>query len=333
MTNSTHDRWLLPRKQTEYPGRDLLPESTLHGRREATFLVLSAMFFVATTALLLLGASRVIDGSALLAQVTPSVELPTTLLIPLVVVPLAISFIAGAMTYDLFGRKRATALLWTGFFACLALIGVMRVADLIDNGNAFTMAVALTAYYVVAHVFNLLGCAALRGRNFFLRVNVASVLAQAAGWSVAGLVLHAAGGFLSAPISAEHIIALTAGGAAGTALCVFVLAIPAAIATHALEVGLRVGSFEDEVDDDDGHEYDRREYDGHGYGHVAEPAHLAGSPAFAQGSVARKLPAMIVDDEDEVIPLEHPRRTLRGTIQPFSSAEMRFFTEGDALEH
>lgn len=324
MTNSTRERWLLPRKQTEYPGRDLLPESTLHGRREATFLVLSAMFFVATTALLLLGASRVIDASALLARVAPSVELSTALLVPLAVVPLAVSFIAGAMTHDLFGRKRATALLWTGFFACLALIGIMRVADLIDDGSAFTMAVALTAYYVVAHAFNLLGCAALRGRSFFLRVNVASVLAQAAGWSVAGLVLHAVGGYLAAPISGEHIIALTAGGAAGTALCAFVLAIPAAIATHALEVALRVGSFEDEVDDAAG-------YSGHDrYGDIAEPAVLGGSPAFAQGSVARKLPAMIVDDEEEVIPLE-PRRTLRGTIPPFSSAEMRFFTEGDAI--
>src|SRR5829696_3922156 len=43
-TNSYDDRWLLPRRQTDYPSWDQLPEATVHGRREATYLVLAATF-------------------------------------------------------------------------------------------------------------------------------------------------------------------------------------------------------------------------------------------------------------------------------------------------
>jgi uncharacterized PurR-regulated membrane protein YhhQ (DUF165 family) len=315
MNYSNHERWLLPRHQTEYPGRDLLPESTLQARREGTFLWLSAMFFIATAALVLLGMSRMIDASALLARIAPSVHLPIALLVPLAVIPFALSFIASSMTFDLFGGRRATRLVWIGLLASLALVGVMRGADVLDGGDAFVISLALTACYLVAHVFNLLAFAAVRTRRFFLRVNVASVIAQAAGWSAAALVLQASGRYLATPLTAQQIIAVTAGAAAASTLCVFVLAIPAAIANSALLVALRVGS--DLVAADDEYE-------------DAVPEHNY-QPAFAQGSVARKLPAMLVEEDDVVLLDEAARRrTLRGQIQPFSSAEMRFFSEGDA---
>jgi uncharacterized PurR-regulated membrane protein YhhQ (DUF165 family) len=314
---SNHDRWLLPRNQTEYPGRDLLPEETVHARREGTFLVLAAMFFVATAALLLLGTSRTIDASGLLAQIAPTVKLPIALVVPLAVVPFAVSFIASTMTYDLFGGRRAARLMFIGLLSSLALVGVMRGADAIDGGDAFVVSLALTACYVVAHTFNLLACAALRSRPFFVRVNIASILAQAAGWSAAALILQASGRYLATPLSPQQIVSLTAGAAACSTLVVLVLSIPAAIADRALCVALRVGDDLVSIDDDD-------------YDAAPEPW---SQPAFAQGSVARKLPALLVDD-DEVVLLDESarRRTLRGQIQPFSSAEMRFFTEGDAAQ-
>lgn len=315
MNNSSHDRWLLPRSQTEYPGRDLLPESTLHARREGTFLVLVAMFFVATAALLLLGTTRMIDASALLARIAPSIELPTALLVPLAVIPFALSFIASAMTHDLFGGRRAARVMWIGLLASLALIGLLRGADAIDGGNAFVISLALTACYLVAHAFQLLAFAALRARAFFLRVNISSLIAQAAGWSAAALALQASSRYLATPLTPQQIIAVTAGGAVASVLVVLVASIPAAIIDRALSVALRVGRELVTTDDEDDD-------------YIADSS----LPAFAQGSVARKLPAMLVED-DEVVVLDQAarRRTLRGTVpQPFSSAEMRFFSEGDA---
>lgn len=304
-TSTLYDRWLLPTRQAEYPGRAILPDAIVHGRREATFLVLAAMFFVATTALLVLGASRVIDASALLARVAPSVELSIALVVPLAVVPFATSFIAGSMTYDLFGRRRATALLWTGLVASIAIVGVMRGADLIDGGAAFEIAIAFAACSVVAHAVNLLACAALRRFGFFTRTVLASVFAQAAGWAVAGLVLRA----VETGLPPAQITPLVAGAALASVACVFVLAIPAALVNRGLAVVLRVGDYDEDVEEVEPY--------------AAEPMR----PAFAEGSVARRLPQAVIVDDD-VPPDESARRRV---IQPFSSAEMRFFSEGDAV--
>lgn len=313
--HSYDDRWLLPRHQTEYPGRDLLHESTLHGRREATFLALAAIFLVATTALLVLGASRVVDLGALIAVVAPDLELPIALAAPLGAFAFGPSFIAGALVCELFGRRRAGALISVGLATSVALIGLMGVADRIDGGDAFGMSIALAATYLVAHASNTIVFDALRrrarGRSLFLRLIFAPLAPLFAGWSAFAVVLGAAGTYIFAPVPRETIIALAAGSAAASAACVLVLAIPATLAARALSLVLRVAR--DPAADDDAEEFDD------------EPAFAprAVTPprderALAEGSVARKLPrAVIVDEEDDEIP-------------PFTSAEMRFFADGEA---
>ncbi|MGH2898564.1 MAG: hypothetical protein ACRDMZ_07805, partial [Solirubrobacteraceae bacterium] len=89
MADSTQDRWLLPRRQTEYPAWDVLGEARLHGRREATFLALAAIFLVTTASLVVLGASRVVDPSEVLASVAPDRAFPIAMQIPLGVLPFA----------------------------------------------------------------------------------------------------------------------------------------------------------------------------------------------------------------------------------------------------
>jgi hypothetical protein len=321
MNNSTSDRWLLPRHQTEYPARDLLPEATLHGRREATFLVLAAMFLVTSTALVVLGTSRVIDVGALLRSANVPVELPIAMLVPLGVLPFALSFVASALVCHLFGRRRAFALVTVGLVANLALAGMMRAADVIDGGDAFGVSLAFAACAVIAHTFNVLVFDAFHRRGIFLRVNIASLLAQVAGWSAAGLVLYALRGYFIEPINQPLIMSLTAGAAACSFALVLVLSIPAALIGRGLAIALRVGDAM--YDDDEDEQY--------GYDDARDPEPRPVMPAFAQGSVARPLPkALIVDDDDQLHGDAERRRTARGVIQPFSSAEMRFFSEGDA---
>jgi uncharacterized PurR-regulated membrane protein YhhQ (DUF165 family) len=314
-TNSCDDRWLLPRRQTEYPARDRLPEETLHGRREATFLALAATFLVATAALIVLGTSRVVDVPALLAR-NGAGELPVALLVPLGAVPFAASFVASALACELFGRRRASALVWAGLVASLALGGLMRAADVIDGGDAFGVSLALAAGYLLAHVTNLGAFDALRraraGR--FVRITIAAAVANVIGWSAFAIVLKVGAGYIVAPLARETIVALALGAAAGSFAAVLVLAVPAVVVARGLAIALRVGP--DPLGDDDDADYgDDARVD------LGAPAWLPAQSGFANGSVARKLPrAVIVEEEEE-----------EAHIKPFTSAEMRFFSEGDAV--
>ena len=300
MSNNSH--WLLPRQQTELPARGLLPEETLHHRREATFLALAALFLISSAALVLLGTSRVIDVSAVLARPLPGLALPTRLLLPLGVLPFAASFLAGALVCQLFGRRRANALVIVGAFAVLALAGLMRGADLLDGGNAFGAALAFAAAYIVGHATNILVFDRLRGHSAVLRIVVAAIVANVLGWSAFAGILRAGAGTVLPPIAPQTVLALGIGSAACSLALILLLAIPVALTARALGVALRVG----------------RDL------FARDPA-TASEPAWTR----RRPPALIVEDESEV---EAARpRARRASLQPFSSAEMRFFSEGDAL--
>lgn len=311
-TTSHDDRWLLPRRQTEYPARELLPEEMLHGRREATFLTLAAIFLVATTALLVLGTSRIVDVSGLLARVAPDVELPFALLLPLAVVPFAASFVASALVCELLGRRRASALVWVGFVASVAMVGLMRVADLLDGGDAFGTSLALLACYAIAHASHLAVFDRLRPRvparrRVFLRTTIAALIAQPLGWAAFGAVLFYGRGHVVTAIAPETIIGFAATAAICSFACVLVLAIPAALVAHGLSLALRVGRdlFAQDEDEDDEH-------------------------VFAEGSVARKLPPALIVDDDPDGPASLREAPRMRQIKAFTSAEMRFFSEGDA---
>ena len=278
---SQEDRWLLPRHQTEYPARDLVSEAQLHGRREATSLVLAATFFVATISMLVYGVRSVIDVGALL----PQIELPVALQIPFGVVPFALAFVVVAMTCELLGRRRATALVSVGWLASSMALGLVRLADVIDGrGVSFNPTLGLATCSALALVVHVLVFDALRtrmqGRAFSLRLVVSTMAAQVVGWAAFAAVMFAT----------EHAdtTPLVLGSALYLAGSVVLLTLPALVVARFLRLFLRVGRFE------------------------------------------RLPPAMIVEDlvEDEPRPR---RRAQRASIHPYSSAEMRFFTEGDQL--
>jgi uncharacterized PurR-regulated membrane protein YhhQ (DUF165 family) len=318
-THNERDRWLLPRQQTEYPARALLPETTLHGRREATFLVLTALFFVATTVLVVLGFTRTIDLTALLARISPAATPPLALVVPLGVLPFALSFVASALLCELLGRRRAAAAILIGLVINVALVGLMQAADLVDGGDAVTAGAALAATSIVAHLAHLLVFDLLRratpGRQLFARMIISSWLALALGLGTCALVLG--GGYLITPLATEPLQALVLGSAIALAACTLVLAIPAALIGRGLAVALRVGpswfAHDDFADQDEAD---------------AEPAWGAPRPAFAEGSVARTLPRAQIVEEPSVSD-GVPRRARAMSVPPYSSAEMRFFSEGD----
>jgi len=260
---STEARWLLPRQQTEYPARDLVSEAALHGRREATFLVLTTFVILGVTSLLVSG-----------VWIDPGMwwQLPVELRIPLGALPGPLGLVALMLACELYGR-RATTLVWAALFSAAAMTALAYA------GGAWVVPLAVTT--VVAHLATLVVYASLRralaGRHVALRAVIAAMIAQGTAWAAFAALLRD-----------DAIAPVALGGAAYGLAATIALAIPLAIAARVLRLYLRVARFEALP--------------------VQEP------------------------EEDDVIPLVRRRRMPRASLQPFSSAEMRFFDEGDELD-
>jgi uncharacterized PurR-regulated membrane protein YhhQ (DUF165 family) len=258
---STEARWLLPRQQTEYPTKDLVSEAVLHGRREATFLVLTTLVILAIASLLAFG---------ILIDPGTWWQLPIELRIPLGALPGPLGLAALMLACDLYGR-RATTLVWAAMLAAAAMAGMAYL------GGVWVVPLAVTT--VVAHIVTRVVYGALRralaGRHVALRAVIAAMIAQGLAWAAFAAIL---GDNAIAPVAL--------GGAAFGLAATIALAIPLAITARVLELYLRVGRTTVSIE--------------------AEP-------------------------DDEVIPLVRRRRQPRASLQPFSSAEMRFFAEGDEL--
>jgi uncharacterized integral membrane protein (TIGR00697 family) len=323
-----HDRWLLPSRQREYPSRRVLSEGQLHARREATFLWLAGCFLMAVAVLPVLGMTRVLDLSGLL----PDVELPVALLVPAGVLAFPLSFTAACLVCELWGRRRASAMVVVGTVLDLALLGLLAATDRIADasgqlGDSVAPGLALVAGSFVGHMFNVQAYHALRrqsrGRHLWLRRNVAALLALVSGWVVFALVLYTYAIQVAEQPSddaARQVAALAAGGGVYTFVGALVDTVPLLLAARALVVFLRVGSA-------DG---DREDYAEGPTAGLAEPA-------------PRRPAALVVETPAPVPPAPPPPPPAAGDSgsdkprpgrisKAFSTVERRFFTEGDEME-
>ncbi|HEU0035266.1 MAG TPA: VUT family protein [Kofleriaceae bacterium] len=319
----------MPTRQQEFPLREELAPTRLHGRREGTFLVLAGTFLIATAATVLLGGQALIDLTALVAAWTGQ-SLGVAATLPLGALAFPIGFVMIALVCDLYTPRRARALIVFGAIASLALVGLARIADLAaGHDTAFAFALAFTACYFVAFVayIEIFDAARrkLRGRHLWLRANLAALIAQLGGWAAFGLVAYFYGTrVLGASYGAavDQTTAIVIGASAYSTAFVLVATLPLVIAAHALSIFLRVGDDLGEVarahDDDDDDIVDAA---------ASEPVLLRPRQPRASGT---RPPAVIVDDDPPVHPTR--RRAPKNSIPPYSSAEMRFFTEGDQLE-
>ena len=297
----TADPWLLPTRQRELPFREMLSPSRLHARREGTFLVLAGTFLLATAAMLLVPA-RLIDVASV-GNDWFGVDLPVDLQILLGAQAFPITLVMLALVGRLYGTRRALALVAFGSIACLGLGAVAYAVD----PEALGFTVAFTAGYLAMHVVALLVCAAMWRKSLALGANVAAAVAQLVGWSAFGLVLYLHGSH-----AFGQITSIVLGGAAMTTVGMLVATLPLAITAHVLAIYLRVGrvasvELEEEEDDD-----------------VVDLV-VAKKPvaelALAKGSLRTPAPPLPAP----------PPRNLKGW-HPDTSAELRFFTEGDQLD-
>jgi uncharacterized PurR-regulated membrane protein YhhQ (DUF165 family) len=278
------DRWILPSRQSDVPGRDLVADEILHGRREGTFLALVTLYLVATLAVPLFAARRVVIDLGDVLNIDP-------LQLSLGVLMFPIAICAAQLVCELYSSRRAGALVLAGALASFAIVGV-------DGGDGLLGAVALVACTTIAQAANVLvfsaARAGTRGRKLGLRIVLAAGLSQLLGWSAFMIVLGVADTLTDTAV-ATAVTACAYIAAASVAVALPLVLVRRWIATY-----LRVGRCDDDL--------------------VVHHVHHA--------VYARKLPpALIVDDEPELL----HERPFRPALHPFSTGEMEFFAEGDAL--
>jgi hypothetical protein len=219
------DRWLLPNRQSDLPGYDLIAPGQLHARREGTFLALAAIFMIATLALPLWFASTwALDLSGLPFSATE-------LSIGVLVFPIAL--IAGQLASELYGSRRAAMLALATTLASSVVVGgeALTVAN-----YPIALALALVACSAIANAANLLVFASTRRLvgSVVSRSFVATAVALLAGWSAFTLAWLAAGGEL------DEAIALASTPCLYAVACAIVGLVPVVIASRALSTYLRV---------------------------------------------------------------------------------------------
>jgi uncharacterized PurR-regulated membrane protein YhhQ (DUF165 family) len=305
------DPWLLPNRQREYPSRRILSEEQLHARREATFLVLAGTFLVAAAVLPLLGMSRVID----LAGVAPDVDLPVALVLPVGVLAFPLSFTAGCLVCELWGRKRASALAWVGLVLGLGLVGLLAVTDAVSDSSSGSVAPALAfvACTFVGHMFNVQAYHALRrqsrGHHLWLRRVVSALIALVAGWVIYALVMYTWAIQVS-DVPSEQAATAVAAVALGSGIYCLAFAIadtiPLGLAARSLQIFLRLRRLESERED-----------------------YADGPTAGLADSGPRRRAAVVVDT---ATPPPAPGARAGRISKGFNTVERRFFTEGEELE-
>jgi uncharacterized PurR-regulated membrane protein YhhQ (DUF165 family) len=305
------DPWLLPARQREFPSRRVLSEEQLHARREATFLFLAGAFLVAAVVLPLLGMSRVID----LSGIAPDVDLPVALALPVGVLAFPLSFSAGCLVCELWGRRRASALVWVGLFLGLGVVGLLALNDAVadPSSDAVAPALAFVAGTFVGHMFNVQAYHALnrqsRGRHMWMRRMVSALIALIAGWVIYALVMYTWAIQVSEVPSeeaAKQVAAIAVGS--GVYCLAFAIAdvIPLVLAAGPLRIFLRLRRLESERDD-----------------------YAEGPTVGLSDSSPRRRAAVVVDTSTPPPP---PGARVGRISKGFNTVERRFFTEGEELE-
>lgn len=295
MAATTHDRWLIPARQCEMPGRDLLPATALHARRESTFLLLASFVLTATIALPLFANGTVVDlGGAL------GLEQRAELTFGVLVFPIAL--LISQLVCELYGARRTYALVSAAMFAGAAIVAIAFFAGTL---TPVALPLALVAFSAVAHATNALVFAglrrAMRGRHLIGRSLLSIAVCVVIGELVFLVAMYSAGQDVTNARSFASVAALY------TCVCAVAAALPLSIVRRLLAIYLRVGRTEEVAID-----------------------HAAGLPVVSRRS---RLPAaVIVDDEPDAFGAEGSRRrVVRPSLQPFTNSEIAFFVEGEEL--
>jgi len=165
------------------------PEDKYAFRREAVFIVLAGLFIGSLAMLNILGLSRLLDLSF---HFNGS---KVHFMVFIGVLPYPITFLCTDFISELYGKKRANMVVWTGLLLNLWVLFIMwfggklpedpsvdsaaffRIRELTFGATAASMIAYLTAQFVDVHVFHLLK-KMTKGKHLWLRNNGSTLTSQ-----------------------------------------------------------------------------------------------------------------------------------------------------------
>lgn len=112
-----------PTQQHHRPGLAALPVAILHDRRERVFLLLSGLFLGTLAMLNILGISRFIKLFEY--DFDPSTPGVTVFAVAVGVLPYPLTFLCTDLISELFGRRRASQVVWVGLVLNLWIVGIL----------------------------------------------------------------------------------------------------------------------------------------------------------------------------------------------------------------
>lgn len=227
----------LPSHQHRYGDLPELAEAVLHNRRERTFLIFSGLFLGTLAMLNILGITRFIK----LFEITDDTGETATLwgfklvfAIAVGVLPYPITFLCTDFICELYGRKRANQVVWTGFLLNIWVVTILWIGGILpgfeainpDTGAiavdeagrlpvffevralafgavAASMIAYLVAQLVDVHVFHFWK-KLTRGRHLWLRNNGSTLVSQLVDTTAVILITHFYARAL--PIADDHAL-------------------------------------------------------------------------------------------------------------------------------
>ncbi len=260
----------LPSQQHRYPGLAELSERWLHARRETVFLLFAGLFLGSLAMLNILGISRFI------VLWNTGETIGTTDIVFAVavgVLPYPITFLCTDFISELFGRRRANAVVWTGFLLNLWVVFVLwiggalpgfeptdpatgeiardaagrlpvffEVRQLAFGAVAASMIAYLVAQLVDVHVFHFWK-RLTKGKHLWLRNNGSTLVSQLVDTTAVILITHFYAGALPVDESGSLPLQLTlfiATGYVFKVLCAMADTVPFYVGAHYLSRYLRL---------------------------------------------------------------------------------------------
>ena len=175
--------------------------SHLHARRERVFLLVSGLFLGSLTMLNILGLTRFIDLSFTIGGLTVPMPLAVGVL------PYPVTFLCTDLVSELYGRKRASNLVWMGFVLNLWVVLILWLGGVVpgvpgDDGELFFALQHLAFGAVVASMFAYLTAQLCDvylyhfwkrltdGKHLWLRNNGSTLVSQLVDSTAVILVTH-----------------------------------------------------------------------------------------------------------------------------------------------
>ena len=178
-----------------------IESSELHARRERVFLVISGLFLGSLTMLNILGLTRFIDLSFTIFGL--SVPMP----LAVGVLPYPVTFLCTDLISELYGRKRASNVVWMGLLLNLWVVFILWLGGAVpgvqgNDGRLFFELRTLAFGAVVASMFAYLTAQLCdvwlyhawkrltKGRHLWLRNNGSTMVSQLVDSTAVILVTH-----------------------------------------------------------------------------------------------------------------------------------------------